>query len=106
MSDNHLCKEKRIDEAIEEFQQNIELPFGCTISDEASQMAIKALDEIQKYQSLGTVEECRAALEKQEKIKEVIENANQWSKEDVFVKAQAFCDIEKIGVNSNEKQKS
>ena len=36
------------------------------------------------------------ALEKQEKIKEIIANANQWSKEDVVVKAQAFFDIEKI----------
>lgn len=36
------------------------------------------------------------ALEKQEKIKEIISNSNQWSKEDVVVKAQAFCDIEKI----------
>ena len=36
------------------------------------------------------------ALEKQEKIKEIIANANQWSKEDVVVKAQAYCDIEKI----------
>lgn len=36
------------------------------------------------------------ALEKQEKIKEIIANANQWSKEDTIVKAQAFCDIEKI----------
>lgn len=36
------------------------------------------------------------ALEKQEKIKEIIANANQWSKEDVVVKAQAFCDIKKI----------
>lgn len=36
------------------------------------------------------------ALEKQEKIKEIIENANQWSKKDIVVKAQAFCDIEKI----------
>ena len=36
------------------------------------------------------------ALEKQKKIKEVIENANQWSKEDIVVKAQAYCDIEKI----------
>ena len=36
------------------------------------------------------------ALEKQEKIKEVIENANQWSKEDAVVKAQAFCEIEAI----------
>ena len=36
------------------------------------------------------------ALEKQEKIKEVIANANKWSKEDIVVKAQAFCEIEKI----------
>lgn len=36
------------------------------------------------------------ALEKQKKIKEVIANANQWSKEDVIVKAQAFCEIEAI----------
>ena len=36
------------------------------------------------------------ALKKQEKIKEVIANANQWSKEDVIVKAQAFCEIEAI----------
>ena len=36
------------------------------------------------------------ALKKQKKIKEIIANANQWSKEDIVVKAQAFCDIEKI----------
>ena len=36
------------------------------------------------------------ALEKQEKIMEIIANANQWSKEDIVVKAQAYCDIEKI----------
>ena len=36
------------------------------------------------------------ALEKQEKIKEAVANANKWSKEDIVVKAQAFCEIEKI----------
>ena len=36
------------------------------------------------------------ALEKQEKIKGIIANSNQWSKEDIVIKAQAFCDIEKI----------
>ena len=36
------------------------------------------------------------ALEKQEKIKEVIANANKWSKEDIVVKAQAFCEIKAI----------
>ena len=36
------------------------------------------------------------ALEKHEKIKEAVANANKWSKEDIVVKAQAFCEIEKI----------
>ena len=36
------------------------------------------------------------SIEKQEKIKEIIANANQWSKEDVIVKAQAFCEIKAI----------
>ena len=42
------------------------------------------------------------ALEKQEKIKEAVANANKWSKEDIVVKAQAFCEIEKI-LRSDEK---
>lgn len=33
--------------------------------DEAVGMAIKAIEEIQKYKEIGTVEECRAAVEKQ-----------------------------------------
>lgn len=61
-------------EAIDELQTNIDLPFGFSVSDEASDMAIKA-------------------LKNQNRIKEIIANANQWSKEDIVVKAQAFCDI-------------
>ena len=40
------------------------------------------------------------ALEKQEKIKEAVANANKWS--NILVKAQAFCEIEKI-LRSDEK---
>lgn len=39
-------------EAIKELQDNIDLPFGVTVSDEASRMAIKALEkqiEMEKY---------------------------------------------------------
>jgi len=42
-------------EAIKEFKENIELPFGSTISKEASEIAISALEEIQQYRALGTV---------------------------------------------------
>lgn len=52
-------------EAIEELKENIELPFGSSISDEASRMAIKALEEIQQYRAIGTVEECRETRERQ-----------------------------------------
>lgn len=51
-------------EAIEELKENIELPFGSSISDKASRMAIKALEEIQQYRAIGTVEECREAGER------------------------------------------
>lgn len=64
-------------EAIKELQQNIDLPFGCNISKETTKMAIQA-------------------LENQIKIKEIIANANQWSKDDAIVKAQGFSDIERI----------
>lgn len=35
--------------------------------DEAVDMAIKALEEVQQYRAIGTVEECREAVEKQKK---------------------------------------
>ncbi|MDE7156722.1 MAG: hypothetical protein K2O02_01970 [Lachnospiraceae bacterium] len=50
-------------EAIEELKENIELPFGSSISDEASRMAIKALEEIQQYRAIGTVEEIKDILQ-------------------------------------------
>lgn len=33
--------------------------------DEALEMAIKALEEVQQYRAIGTLEECRTAMEKQ-----------------------------------------
>lgn len=40
---------------------------------EDMEMVIKALEEIQLYQAIGTVEECRESREKQMKIKPVFE---------------------------------
>ena len=44
---------------------------------EAHKLAIKALEEVQQYREIGTVEECRAAVEKIRKIYEVV---NEWDK--------------------------
>lgn len=38
---------------------------------ELMEMAIKALEEVQKYRAIGTPEECRAAVEKQKAKKPV-----------------------------------
>lgn len=58
-------------EAVKEFQQNIDLPFGSNVSKEAAKMAIQALEEVQKYREIGSIEECRAAMEKQSVSKEL-----------------------------------
>lgn len=56
-------------EAIKELKENIEMPFGSDVSHEASKLAIKALEEIQQYREIGTVDECREARERQERKK-------------------------------------
>lgn len=42
-----------------------ELNLPCTDSLEILRIAVNALEEIQQYRAIGTVEDCRAAMEKQ-----------------------------------------
>ncbi len=62
-------------EAIEELQNSIDLAKMCIQNYERKreiqgyEMAIKALEEIQQYRAIGTVEECREAIEKQKSKK-------------------------------------
>jgi hypothetical protein len=50
--------------------ENKALPDGI----EAIKIAIKALEEVQQYRQIGTVDECREAVEKQTAIsREIIE---------------------------------
>lgn len=51
-------------EAIECLKSN-KPTSGYLMLQESIDMAIKALEEIQKYRKIGTVEECRAAVERQ-----------------------------------------
>ena len=46
---------------------------ACDNFTQSLNIAIEALKEIQKYRSIGTVEECRAAVEKQRAIKPTFE---------------------------------
>ena len=67
-------------EAIKELETSIYLAKMCTQNYERKreiqsyEMAINALEEVQKYRAIGTPEECRAAMEKQTAIsRELIE---------------------------------
>lgn len=50
-------------EAIERFKFHLTEPLSA-FSIMACEAAIKALEEVQQYQVIGTVEECRAAVER------------------------------------------
>lgn len=67
-------------EAIEGLETSIDLAKMCTQNYERKReiqgykMAIKALEEVQQYRQIGTVEVCREAVEKQTAIsRELIE---------------------------------
>lgn len=45
----------------------------CEKHNEVVEMAINALEEVQKYRAIGTPEECRAATEKQNPIAAIAE---------------------------------
>lgn len=60
-------------EAIECLKSN-KPTSGYLMLQEAIDMAIQALEEVQQYRTIGTPEECRAAVEKQTAIsREIIE---------------------------------
>lgn len=65
--------------AIKELETSIDLAKMCIQNCERKreiqgyEMAIKALEEVQQYRAIGTVEECREAVEKQtaKKVKSI-----------------------------------
>ena len=65
-------------ESIKELETSIDLAKMCTQNYERKneiqgyEMAIKALEEVQQYRKIGTVEECREAVEKQKEKKPLI----------------------------------
>jgi hypothetical protein len=68
MTENEAIKILRKDSCYE-CAQGTDSPVNCEYREcrvaEATRAAIKALEEIQQYRQIGTLEECRAAMEKQ-----------------------------------------
>lgn len=73
MKDRTMTESKAIEilrkDSCYECAQGTDSPVNCEYEEcrvaEATREAIKALEEIQQYRTIGTVEECRAAMEKQ-----------------------------------------
>ena len=58
------------------FQEAFYMMVNGKNGKEACELAIEALKEIQQYREIGTVEECREAVEKQKPKKPVLRNDN------------------------------
>ena len=64
MNENKAIEELKYD--CEQLGKGIPCDTGCGVMmNEAYRIAIEALQEIQQYRSIGTPDECRAAVEKQ-----------------------------------------
>ena len=77
MTENEVIKILRKDSCYE-CAQGTDSPVNCEYEEcrvaEATREAIKALKEVQQYRAIGTVEQCREAVEKQTAIsREIIE---------------------------------
>lgn len=64
-----------------ECSQGTDSPFnceywGCRVA-KATRVAIKALEEVQKYRAIGTPEECRAAMERNNEKTRIIDGVTE-----------------------------
>ena len=61
-------------EAIAVFEEILAIDYRDTIPKyyKAMELAVKDMEEVQKYRTIGTPEECRAAVEKQRAKKHII----------------------------------
>lgn len=64
-----------------ECAQGTDSPFnceygGCRVA-KATRVAIKALEEVQKYRAIGTPEECRAAVERNNEKTRIIDGITE-----------------------------
>ena len=66
---------------------------------EDMKMAIKALEEIQKYRAIGTVEECRETIKIKQKITEIVNQQLIAGKDNYKEVYSCFYDIVRVVQN-------
>ena len=80
MTENEAIKILKKDSCYE-CAQGTDSPFnceygGCRVA-KATRIAIKALEKVQKYRAIGTPEECRAAMKKQNSTNKELESHDE-----------------------------
>ncbi len=73
-------KENEAIEVLKDFGKQVSVKadgaYQSTIGEKACDVAIKALEEVQQYRAIGTLEECRAAMERQNPRAAIAEKAD------------------------------
>lgn len=82
--------EKEVIEGLKNLFSEHELDLPCTDSLEILHTAIKALEEIQKYRAIGTVEECRTAVDRM-KPKKPTYDGDGYAPDGTFVWDEWLC---------------
>lgn len=80
MTENEAIKILKKDSCYE-CAQGTNSPFNCEYGEcrvaKATRIAIKALEEVQQYRAIGTPEECRAAMKKQNSTNKELESHDE-----------------------------
>lgn len=80
MTENEAIKILKKDSCYE-CAQGTDSPFNCEYGEcrvaKATRIAIKALEEVQQYCAIGTPEECRAAMKKQNSTNKELESHDE-----------------------------
>lgn len=80
MTENEAIKILKKDSCYE-CAQGTDSPFNCEYGEcrvaKATRIAIKALEEVQQYRAIGTPEECRAAMKKQNSTNKELESHDE-----------------------------
>lgn len=99
MTENEAIKILRKDSCYE-CAQGTDSPVNCGYEEcrvaEATRAAIKALEEIQQYRTIGTVEECRKAITVRREVQEIVDQqlvAGEDSYEEIYA---CFWEIVKV----------
>ena len=87
MTEQEAIKEFEERLAIADYRDNIPKYY------EAMELVVKDMKEIQQYRSIGTPEECRAAVEKLRKVEEVVK---EWDKVGYSYSNNHMCEIKMI----------